>query len=365
MVASSQKAQSHDVPTAVENELNQQLMKAASKCNLEKVKLLLEAGASASFMLENRDEFMFEQEGPLHSILLARAYRLRFPRQAAQPYWLNLDDWKAVVQLLIKNKADVNSVYAVDGWCLESTHLTAFEIALPFALADHSFLELFLSAGADANARQSLRRRGQFLSEQYVLHKAIRGGKLEAVRALLDAGADVDAVESEATTRGFNRNSQVTGLHIACSAGNLPLVALLLARSADVNAVATNLHQAPSGRESRTDPPGIPVKETALHQAIIAKRAALVTMLVCAGADRDAQRVRESVSSSCIELCGDDDDLLKALQAEWTPETHKLFPREVQRNVEAVLLVAKRQKWPIPRPVLSKIFNFLFGPSRI
>lgn len=258
---------------------------------------------------------------------------------------------------------------------------TAFEMVLPAAMKDVELLELFLRFGGDPNTKSeqnvhSMRTDGRAI--QYVLHKAVRNGNLEISRALLDAGAKVDSVASEhfSNERGFDRHMDETALHHACG-GHQPdvaMCALLLARGADVNAVRKDLDQVSSGVESPTDDPRdpdfvssvvcVPVQETALHIAIRSKNADLVTMLVCAGADVSRKRVCGNTEASCEELCGDDETLLKALKAEWTPETHKLFPTEVREGVKAALMIANRQRWPLPDTLLFRICAMTAGPPK-
>jgi len=105
------------------------------------------------------------------------------------------------------------------------------------------------------------------------------------------------------------------------------------------------------------------VKETPVHLAIRQKNANLLLMLVCAGADVSKARVRGDVSTSPAELCNGNEELLAALSAEWTPETHHLFPSEVQESVKTALLIARRQKWPLPDAVLFRALAMATGPG--
>ena len=45
---------------------------------------------------------------------------------------------------------------------------------------------------------------------------------------------------------------------------------------------------------------------------------------------------------------------------EWSPNNHKFFHWEDRETVEAVLLVAKRSKWPLPREIVWMILNYVF-----
>lgn len=277
---------------------------------------------------------------------------------------------------MIDAKADVNAKRCDYDWRGCGSTTSAFEMALPAAFGDVKLLELFLAGGADPNTksvrdRHSMRTDGR--SEHYVLHKAVKAGDLEIARALLDAGADIDAVASDIfdNERGFNQNTQETALHIACARQDLAMCALLLARGANVNAVRKLLEQESSGVESTTEDPRdpdfvssvvcIPVQETSLHIAFQQQNPHLVTMLVCAGADVTHSRRRGDVSFMPEELSGDDTEVKKALRAEWTPETHHLFPPEVRDVVKVGLLVAQRQQWPLPDSVLFRAFAMAVG----
>jgi ankyrin repeat protein len=101
------------------------------------------------------------------------------------------------------------------------------------------------------------------------LHVAAREGYLEAVRALLAAGADVKAVDRP--KREFRFSNGWTALHFAAMAGKTAIAALLLDNRADVNTA---------------DRRG---KHTALHFAAWTGNADLVTLLLSRKANREAK----------------------------------------------------------------------------
>ena len=138
------------------------------------------------------------------------------------------------------------------------------------AAANHSRLDLvrlLIDAGADVNAPASeggKRTRGGWTT----LQEAAGEGHLALVQLLLEAGADVNAPAG----KNFGR----TALQAAVENGDLPLVQLLLEAGADVNA-----------------PAGKGCGRTALQAAAEEGHLALVQLLLEAGADVDAPAGKE------------------------------------------------------------------------
>ena len=89
-------------------------------------------------------------------------------------------------------------------------------------------------------------------------HEAVRSGDVDRVRAVLHAGADIDALDEHGQTALMN----------AVYWGNMDIAKLLIERGAEVNHTA-KLHL------------------TALFLAVIGNRPQLVQMLIDAGADRN------------------------------------------------------------------------------
>eukprot|EP00929_Paragymnodinium_shiwhaense_P035532 TRINITY_DN1915_c0_g1_i1.p1 TRINITY_DN1915_c0_g1~~TRINITY_DN1915_c0_g1_i1.p1 ORF type:complete len:384 (-),score=71.71 TRINITY_DN1915_c0_g1_i1:262-1413(-) len=365
-----------------------QLLAAAKSLDLDEVARLLESGASAKYV-ESEDGTWGarKQTSALHEALLAG-------RRGSDAVAL-----KAVVTKLLNAGANVNALWESYDWRGCGSSKTAFEMLLPMAMDDPTILELALTCGGNANTSStshthSMRTDGS--STVYIIHNVARGGNLEAARALLDAGAEVDAIHREEyqNERGYDRHVRETALHIACSTGNVAMCALLLAAGANVDAIRQDLVQEPTNVASPTDDPRddafissvrcVRVDETALHIALRQRNASLTTMLVCAGADRSIARSYGSEAITCEEMIesitgGDEDGstadapetsckadkstMLKALKTEWCPETHKLFPPDVRQCVETALKIAKRQEWPFPDTVLFRICALAAGPS--
>ncbi|XP_049769430.1 ankyrin repeat, PH and SEC7 domain containing protein secG-like [Schistocerca cancellata] len=113
-------------------------------------------------------------------------------------------------------------------------------------------LRALLAAGADVGVR------GRGEHRMPALHWAVQGEHTEAVRCLLDAGAEVNDRDSD----------QNTPLHLAAYSGDVALVQILLESSADPNA------RDKWGR-------------TPLHDAVWRGHIEAATMLLDAGADGD------------------------------------------------------------------------------
>merc|ERR1719401_2112961 len=69
----------------------------------------------------------------------------------------------------------------------------------------------------------------------------------------------------------------------------------------------------------------------------------MVTMLICAGANISITRVLGDTRRSTEDLCEGREELLQALNMEWSPEKHHLLPAEVKSSVDSVLAITRRQ----------------------
>lgn len=362
-----------DINGSSAQDLNMELIEAAKSLDVQRVESLLASGASAAFVHDPPGTWgSCSTKSALH-VAISSGYREKW------------DQAWPVIQMLIAAKADVNAKRREYDWRGCGSTQSAFEMVLPQAMKDVQVLESFLDAGADANTKSernvhSMRTDGR--SIHYVLHTAVEGRDLEIARALLDAGAEVDAIASQRfdNERGYHEHKEETALHQACQAcvqgsppGHLAMVALLLARGANVNAVRVSLDREQLEVDSPTDDPRDPdwvcsvrclkVQETPVHIAIRQKNANLLLMLVCAGGDVSQPRTRGDVTTSTTEMCSDNKELLTALKAEWTPETHHLFPSQVQESLKTALLIAQRQKWSLPDAVLFKALAMATSPG--
>jgi len=354
------------MPTDSQSEpsLDAQLITAARKGETELVRSLLASGASAAFVSDPPGVWgSCDRKTALHMALKAQS--------------------RDAILLLIKASADVNAIRAESDWrgcgCRES----AFDMLLSSPLGtDPAVLEVFIAAGADPNkqctvARHSMRTDGQTVSSP--LHTAVQRSNANVCGVLLRAGASVDARHTKRyhNERGFNQDKSETALHMAVDRKSLDLVVLLLAEGADPNALATRLVHEESGLEGTTDDPReegfepsvkcVPVRETAVHRAVLTGQIEVVKALLAAGADRTTERVygetRESMEvlvakaeDECTHLAKGDLGIALQTSQGWTLVNHKYFSANLREQVRTVLLVAKAADWMLPDDALHKIF---------
>jgi len=345
--------------------LNEQLLAAASRADLEAVEALLARGADAKYVDDPPGVWgSCDKKSALHMALEC----VDDPRA------------KGVILALVAAGASVNAVRAKSDWRGCGHSESAFDMLLASSLGmDPVVLEAFLDAGADPNkARRrdvhSMRTDGSTIS--FPLHTAVQRASANVVGVLLRSGADPNAKRTERyhNERGFNKDSSSTSLHLAIRRGAVDLVLLLLAEGADVNAVATYLDQVDSGEVGVTDDPRadgfvpsvtcIPVRETALHCALLAYQTDIIRALLAAGADQSVPRMRGDKAETTESLAARLDPsgaLTNALQTStgWTPENHRYFSQQLREQVRTLLLVAKSAGWSLPEDALHQIFAAL------
>mmetsp|Transcript_19044 Transcript_19044/g.54644 ORF Transcript_19044/g.54644 Transcript_19044/m.54644 type:complete len:419 (+) Transcript_19044:99-1355(+) len=310
-----------------QQELDMALIEAAGALDAERVTRLLAAGASAAFVHDPPGVWgSQDKKSALHMALPA-------PRGEAR---------STIIEALIAAGADVNAVRASSDWRGCGSSESAFEMALPEAIQDARLLQLFLDAGADPNISTETSNKGH--SHKFALNEAAERGCLEAVRALLGARAEVDALSEEVS---HGHTMKETAFHAACRRGHTSVAALLLEGGALVDNVRVDLEQeeVTPTRERTTDDPRHPdfeptvrcvkIEETALHIAIRGGHAELVALLVRAGADASRPRIRGGQGASPQDLCGGDERLLRALQGQEAPAERDEDASEVGGSVSA------------------------------
>eukprot|EP00927_Polykrikos_kofoidii_P034537 TRINITY_DN2928_c0_g2_i1.p1 TRINITY_DN2928_c0_g2~~TRINITY_DN2928_c0_g2_i1.p1 ORF type:complete len:457 (+),score=90.59 TRINITY_DN2928_c0_g2_i1:102-1373(+) len=308
---------------SMQDDLNLALIKAAEQADVERVKILLNAGASAAFVHDPPGTWgSADTKSALHEALNIRNAE---------------ENRRAVIELLLNAKADVNAERRKSDWRGCGSTKTAFEMLRVNNPSDEELFEVFLASGANPNAvsrRNVASMRSDGYSTNFLLHDAVKANSERIVHALLCSRAVVDAVAEEKieNERGYNRDKEETALHVAIGCGHLGMVKLLLANGANVNfprkdldlierevdPSETNEEQIDDPREEGYVSPVImkEVEETALHIAIQEKNADIVAVLIAANADVSATRLHGEVRFSATDLCGDNHQLLGALRGE-------------------------------------------------
>jgi ankyrin repeat protein len=212
------------------------LMRAAFYCNENVVKLLLDAGAEVNPKDERFDTPLMRaafycNENVVKLLLDAGAdvnEAARGCSALSQAAWTGS---KNIVKILLGAGADVNAGAGDDGTAL----IAAAGWAGP------SLVKLLLTAGADVNTEAGL--------HGTALISAIEANSMGTFQLLLNHGATVNAEVGryehhtpiavsdccKELTLGRNRN-QITALHVAVKLGRKEMVRLLLERGANANA---------------------------------------------------------------------------------------------------------------------------------
>lgn len=123
------------------------------------------------------------------------------------------------VSELVRNQADLVKAYSNDGWT--ALHLACF-------FGQPAIAEALIAKGANVNARSTN------AMKNLPLHAAAAGRNREAVRILLERGADPNA----------RQEAGWTTLHQAAQNGDVDMARLLIAAGADIHARAGNQQNA-------------------------------------------------------------------------------------------------------------------------
>jgi len=97
-----------------------------------------------------------------------------------------------------------------------------------------------------------------------------------------------------------------------------------------------------------------------LHYRILQKDIDMVWMLALAGVPLDIKfKELEKPAKTVWEMCGDNQELHRALLHFWSPQDHRRHPKCVRNAVVSMLLIAKKQQWPLDNEIKFKIFQFI------
>jgi len=342
--------------------LNLALIKVAGENDLELVKKYMEGGASAKFVHNPEGTWgAKDKKSALHMAITAR-------RRLDSEDDLAKND--RIISMLLDAKADVNAKRESSDWRGCGSSQTAFEMILPAAMQDPVLLRRFLDVGADPNT-QSLRTVHSMRTDGYTKAPILvtaAGKGTEAVRVLLEARADANAVRKETyhNERGYNRNEVESSLHIASKSGDVALLALLMEHGANVHTTRKELvHE----EVARSDPEGtddprddnfessvrcVPVEETALHLAIRHGHPTAVALLVCAGADTNLAYKYGEKRTTPQELCQTQScvqQLQTALNVSWpSAEASAFFETSALPDLGTAIARGLEGKAPPPVP---------------
>ena len=304
-----------------QRETNRDFLIAAEKGNIEAVRHSISDGADIEVKYwyegykSHRDEGFEAREG-LNALHVASSR-----------------GHTKIVEILLKNGADVNERESVDDYEAPTTGTTA--ILSASARGHKDIVQMLLANGADANELHTFdgRKRDNELTG-YPLSYAIGGGHTDVVRVLIERGAKVNATIDE------NDDRSITPLHLAARGGFPVIVQLLIAEGARVNArtakgrsplhwaVADEKFELSTVKQLLSKGAEINVTDqygaTPLHLALINRRPAVLKHL-----SDSIEEARKMAKSKRQER------LLAELQAEFDHDLNKL--EELNALVEFLL----------------------------
>jgi len=158
----------------------------------------------------------------------------------------------------------------------------------------------------------------------FPIHTAVYQSNIEALSLLLSAGAIVDIMYKRKFKTEFDiENTDQTALHIACDIkkeSSEQMIHLLLKAGANPNTIRF--------KQVNT----IKTYETSLHIAIIAQNIKVVLLLVAYGANISIPLIEAGKIIPVEELC-ETEAVCKAVFTGWTPETHKIYPEKIRKEI--------------------------------
>eukprot|EP00301_Raphidiophrys_heterophryoidea_P002685 c11249_g1_i2.p1 GENE.c11249_g1_i2~~c11249_g1_i2.p1 ORF type:complete len:307 (+),score=88.20 c11249_g1_i2:111-923(+) len=257
--------------------LDEKLLQAAKDGTVDDIKNLLREGADAKFISDPPGGWGSQSRvGPLHLVL---------QRKDEIP----VEQWREACSVLLEAGADPNEKHSDYDWRGCGSTLTGFQMAI--ASEDDEVIAMCFKHGSNPNEVQktsihSMRTDGSSCTT--MLNLVTQRGSVVVVRALLEAGADVDALSTEQihNERGYNQSRISTALHVACKSSKLFIARLLLDKGANPNITNTYTEHIHVHSNSLTDDPRddnfvpsvrlVQVTQTPVHIAIKRKNIELV-----------------------------------------------------------------------------------------
>ena len=169
--------------------LNEQLIEAAGKQDLDLVKELISRGAEASYVYRQDGTWgAYEQYTALHRAITG----LNAGESTTDE---DRDKWREIILLLLKNRADPNVTMNKYDWRGCGSKQSSFELLGRQGDPHPDILTAFIDAGLNPNTCRvqdihSMRTDGMI--KTYLLHDMVSKGSVECAVALLNAGADVE-----------------------------------------------------------------------------------------------------------------------------------------------------------------------------
>eukprot|EP00026_Physarum_polycephalum_P012834 Phypoly_transcript_13172.p1 GENE.Phypoly_transcript_13172~~Phypoly_transcript_13172.p1 ORF type:complete len:207 (+),score=21.57 Phypoly_transcript_13172:425-1045(+) len=191
-----------------------------------------------------------------------------------------------------------------------------------------------------------------------------RDGNISMVNTFLKYGL----VEKKKTREGEAPCALYRSINALCTAvanNRTDIVKLLIKQGANIDK-AMELNIAQNLKDALQDGNEVASKWdclSAFHYAIINRYTDMVWILALEGTNTNIPyKEKGQEEKSVWELCENDASMREALQLYWSPKNHFRFPKSVRNVIVSVLLIAKRQRWPLDTELMYKIFQYTVQP---
>lgn len=205
---------------------------------------------------------------------------------------------------------------------------------------------------------------------------------MHCIRVLLDAGADDLPQIRKAWSKdsGWTCDTNEYALHIAVQNEDFAAVRALIDAGFNVNCRSHRIVQKGNKTtegvvHSRRSPQYV-TNQTPLHLAVQQRNTYLINLLISAGAWPSIPLIYFTANSQCasgnnasrqttVQICEDRDDLVALLEEAWSPTRHCYYPTKVRKAVHTALLCFQKNKFPsLPLRIQAKIFGLVACPSK-